>query len=167
MNTKLLDEKTRNKEVIMFLLEDFLRKLKRKNILPNLLFAFAIIISFLVIGEIENLTNKNEVKKGNLIINTKFENNIKEEKEEETKEIQKEEKENITKKTNENIYSLININSASSEVLQSLNGIGESYAEKIIAYRNEHGDFKSIEELKNVKGIGDAKFNKIKKYIEV
>ena len=38
-------------------------------------------------------------------------------------------------------------------------------AQKIILYRNENGDFKSIEELKNVSGIGDKKFDSMKEYI--
>lgn len=109
------------------------------------------------------------MQKGNLLINTKFENNLKDEKEIETKieETKSDIKQEEVKPKSENIYLMVNINTASLEMLQSLNGIGESYAEKIIEYRNSNGQFKTIEEIKNVKGIGDAKFNKIKKYIEV
>ena len=57
---------------------------------------------------------------------------------------------------------LVNINTASVEKLEELPGIGNSTAEKIIAYRKENGKFKSIDEIKNVSGIGDAKFEKIK-----
>lgn len=58
--------------------------------------------------------------------------------------------------------SMVNINTATSEQLQSLSGIGASTAEKIIKYRNENGKFSNIEEIKNVNGIGEAKFNNIK-----
>ena len=57
---------------------------------------------------------------------------------------------------------LVNINTANVEKLDELPGIGSSTAEKIIAYRKENGKFKSIDEIKNVSGIGEAKFEKIK-----
>lgn len=59
----------------------------------------------------------------------------------------------------------ININTATQDELDSLPGIGPSTAQKIIAYRKENGKFQSIEELKEVKGIGDSKFNEIKDLI--
>lgn len=62
---------------------------------------------------------------------------------------------------------LVNINSASIERLSTLNGIGESTAEKIVKFREENGYFNSIEELMNVSGIGESKFNAIKDDIEV
>lgn len=62
---------------------------------------------------------------------------------------------------------LVNINTASVNELMTLNGIGESTARDIISYREEHGKFQSIEDIMNVPGIKDAKFNKIKKYITV
>lgn len=62
---------------------------------------------------------------------------------------------------------LININSASAEKLSTLDGIGKSTAEKIIRYREENGYFNSIEDLMNVSGIGESKFNAIKDDIEV
>lgn len=61
----------------------------------------------------------------------------------------------------------VNINKATKEELQSLSGIGESTAQKIIDYRKENGEFKQIEDLKNVSGIGDAKYNAIKDNIKV
>ncbi len=61
--------------------------------------------------------------------------------------------------------SKVNINTATSEQLQSLNGVGESIAESIIKYREENGKFASIEDIKNVSGIGDSKFEKIKEDI--
>ena len=62
---------------------------------------------------------------------------------------------------------LININSATTDELKNLPGIGESKAKQIIEYRNSNGNFKSIEDIKNVSGIGDALFNKIKTSIKV
>jgi len=60
------------------------------------------------------------------------------------------------------VKTLVSINKAQKEELMTLSGIGESKANNIINYRNENGNFKSIEELKNVKGIGDSIFEKIK-----
>lgn len=62
---------------------------------------------------------------------------------------------------------LININTASEEELCSLAGIGENKASSIVEYRRSKGLFKSIEDIKNVSGIGDAVFDKIKEYIIV
>ena len=59
----------------------------------------------------------------------------------------------------------ININTASQAELEALPGIGTSTALKIINYRNENGKFKNIEEIKNVSGIGDSKYSKIKDLI--
>ena len=50
----------------------------------------------------------------------------------------------------------ININTASAELLQTLPGIGPALAERIVAYREEHGLFRSIDDLTNVKGIGES-----------
>ena len=50
----------------------------------------------------------------------------------------------------------ININTASSEELQTLPGIGPALAERIVTYREEHGLFRSIDDLTNIKGIGVA-----------
>ena len=60
----------------------------------------------------------------------------------------------------------ININTATKEELMTLTGIGESKANNIIKYRNEHR-FKSIEELKEITGIGESIFAKIKENITV
>ncbi len=61
----------------------------------------------------------------------------------------------------------ININTANVKELQKLSGIGESIALRIVTYRKENGKFNSIEDLKNVSGIGENKFNKIKNNIFV
>ena len=62
---------------------------------------------------------------------------------------------------------LININKADLEELQELDGIGEALAENIIAYRENNGKFKNIEDIKNVSGIGDSKYEKIKDSIKI
>ena len=61
----------------------------------------------------------------------------------------------------------VNINTATQTELETLQGIGPSLALKIINYRKENGKFKSIEELKSVNGIGENKYEEIKKYIYV
>lgn len=63
--------------------------------------------------------------------------------------------------------SVVNINTATQTELETLPGIGPSLALKIINYRKENGKFSSIEDIKNVSGIGDAKFENIKNYIRV
>ena len=65
----------------------------------------------------------------------------------------------------EETSSIISINTATKEELMTLTGIGEKKAEDIIKYREENGEFTSIEDIKNVKGIGDSLFEKIKDYI--
>lgn len=62
---------------------------------------------------------------------------------------------------------LININNATVADLITLSGIGEAKAKTIIDYRNENGNFKSIDDLKNVSGIGESLLEKIKDYITV
>ena len=59
----------------------------------------------------------------------------------------------------------VNINTASATQLDSLPGIGPTYAARIIEYRNTHNLFKNIEELKNVKGIGDKTFQKLQNLV--
>ncbi|MDR0946411.1 MAG: ComEA family DNA-binding protein [Ruminococcus sp.] len=61
----------------------------------------------------------------------------------------------------------VNINTANADLLITLDGIGEKTAEGIISYRNENGLFLYIEDLCNVPGIGEAKFNAIKDNITV
>ncbi len=56
----------------------------------------------------------------------------------------------------------VNINTANISQLESISGIGESTANKIIQYREKNGKFKTIEEIKNVSGIGELKYEGIK-----
>lgn len=55
-------------------------------------------------------------------------------------------------------HAKININTASAQELTKLKGVGEKKAEAIIAWRNENGNFKTLEDLMEVKGIGEATF---------
>ena len=67
---------------------------------------------------------------------------------------------------NPNNKNLININKATKEELMNLSGLGEAKALSIIEYRS-HTPFSKIEDIKNVNGIGDSLFEKIKNYITV
>jgi comEA protein len=72
--------------------------------------------------------------------------------------------ESNTKKQTEKI----NINTATAEQLSDgINGIGTVMSQRIISYREDNGKFKSIDEIKNVSGIGDKTFEKIKDQITV
>lgn len=62
---------------------------------------------------------------------------------------------------------LVNINTADAEKLATLKGIGPALAQRIIDYREQNGAFKTIDEIKNVRGIGDKKFAAFKDKITV
>jgi len=59
----------------------------------------------------------------------------------------------------------INLNTATLEELKKLPGVGEATAKNILEYRQKVGGFKNLEELKNVKGIGDKKLELLKNYL--
>lgn len=61
----------------------------------------------------------------------------------------------------------VNINTASAEELTALNGIGETKAEAIVAYREAHGSFRQIDDIMQVDGIGEGTFDKIRDNITV
>ena len=90
------------------------------------------------VGDKEHLNNSNNIENDANVSNSKNTNNEK-----------------------------VSINKASKEDLMTLKGIGETKALAIINYRKEHGNFKSISELQNVKGIGKSIFEKIKDNIEL
>lgn len=62
---------------------------------------------------------------------------------------------------------LVNINTASASELMTLSGIGESKASAIVEYREINGSFQSVDDIKNVSGIGDGIYEKIKDHITV
>lgn len=61
----------------------------------------------------------------------------------------------------------VNINTADIYTLMTLDGIGETYAQRIIDYREANGPFEKIEDIKNVPGIGEKRFELIKDSITV
>ena len=65
------------------------------------------------------------------------------------------------------VLAVVDINTANQEELQTLKGIGAKKAADIIAYREAHGGFKSVEELLNVKGVGKATLEKLRTEIVV
>ena len=73
----------------------------------------------------------------------------------------------LEEETEEKITGKVNLNEADIEALQTLDGIGEVKAKAIIDYRDKNGPFKQIEDIKNVSGIGDSVYEKIKENITV
>lgn len=66
-----------------------------------------------------------------------------------------------------NVQSKININQAEQSELEEIPGIGPKKAQDIIKYRTDNGGFKAIEEIKEIRGIGDKTYESLKEYIEV
>ena len=62
----------------------------------------------------------------------------------------------------ENAASSVDLNSAGLEQLATLPGIGPALAKRIVVYRSKMGGFRSVEDLKNIKGLGGSKFERIK-----
>lgn len=69
--------------------------------------------------------------------------------------------------TTENVVRKININTANTEELSLLPGVGIELAERIILYRQIHGPFISVDELENIEGIGKNKLEDISQYITI
>ncbi len=61
----------------------------------------------------------------------------------------------------------IDLNTATRRELMSLPGVGETFADRIIAYREEHGGFQAVEELMEVRGIGESLFEDVRDYLTV
>ena len=83
-----------------------------------------------------------------------------------TKDAQNTNSESNTSNNKEISNTIVNINTATIEQLKTLNGIGDSKAKSIIEYREQSGGFKSKEDIKNVTGIGEKMFERIKDQIE-
>ncbi|OPL15868.1 MAG: hypothetical protein AVO38_09255 [delta proteobacterium ML8_D] len=64
-------------------------------------------------------------------------------------------------------FAAINLNTADQATLESISGIGPAKASAIIKYRNEHGSFKSVDELLNIKGIGPKVLENLRGQVEV
>ena len=62
---------------------------------------------------------------------------------------------------------VVNVNTADSAELEKIRGVGPSIAERILQYRSENGPFKQVEDLTKVRGIGSAKFEKMKNQISL
>ena len=73
---------------------------------------------------------------------------------------------NTTESSVPNKPALLNINTASTEELQTLPNIGEQMAKRIIDYRTQHGNFASVDALQNVKGIGPKTLEKLSPFID-
>lgn len=63
--------------------------------------------------------------------------------------------------------SVVNINSASADEMASVPGLGEKKSQAIVKFREKHGPFARVEDLKKVDGIGDKLFEKIRQYVTV
>ncbi len=72
------------------------------------------------------------------------------------------------KKTDQNVdKERINVNTANKEALETLPGIGPTYAKRIIKYRNENGEFETFEELEKIKGIAQKRLDKLMPFIKL
>ena len=114
-------------------------------------------------------TKEADTKSVNLAMKLKDEMKIFVPSKNETSKLQNHNTENsqiVTLKDNNNSTNLVNINTADSNKLQTLPGIGPSKAKKIIEFR-EKNQFKKIEELKNVDGIGEKTFESLKSLITI
>ncbi len=70
-------------------------------------------------------------------------------------------------KTDKKVAGKVNINTADAKALTQITGIGPKTAANIVAYRKKHGRFKSVDDLLNVKGIGDKTLKKIRSQIKL
>lgn len=77
------------------------------------------------------------------------------------------EEESLVEETAVETSGLLDLNTATALELETLPGIGEVLAQRIVDYREEIGGFTTLEELKNVEGIGDKKFEALESLVEV
>ena len=75
--------------------------------------------------------------------------------------------ENEEEKTALNVEYPLDLNTATVEELMSVNGIGESRARAIVAYRDKIGSYTSVEQLKDIEGFGDSLYSKVAAYFTV
>lgn len=146
-NTSLinLSKKISDEMVIIIYSNQQIEELKKENIITEYVY---------IENECECPDTINDA-----CINEYVENNEEDNKKENSNEL-----DNVT----ENIQTdKISINKATLEELQTITGIGLIKAKNIIEYRNTNGNFKSIEDIKNVSGIGDSTFEKIKDQITI
>ncbi|HHJ19401.1 MAG TPA: helix-hairpin-helix domain-containing protein [Gammaproteobacteria bacterium] len=69
---------------------------------------------------------------------------------------------------NANTVEVVNINTASAtELAESINGVGMKIAQEIVRYREQHGPFKTVDELTNIKGIGPVTIDKNRQYLTI
>jgi len=122
---------------------------------------------FIIIYTKEEIAKYKEKTISTSEINKELEKNILVIDENNSANIKNKSKNNTSNKEDIDEEKLVNINSATKEELLTITGIGESKADAIISYREENGNFNSIEDIKNVSGIGDSLFEKIKDYITV
>lgn len=73
----------------------------------------------------------------------------------------------LTTTTQEIALLTVNLNTATTEELQQLEGIGKVLAARIIAYREAHGGFRTIDDLKDVEGIGETRLEKWRPHLTV
>ncbi len=109
--------------------------------------------------------NKTELKKEECTCKVEYVYSCPEEQDTNSNELEITTKEEVT--TTETIIKKVNINTATLEELMTIKGLGESKSLAIINYRNEHGNFNSIEDLLNIKGIGITLLENIKEFIEL
>jgi competence protein ComEA len=61
----------------------------------------------------------------------------------------------------------VNLNTASAEQLTAIPGIGDKLAARIVEYRQKNGSFKNVQELMNVKGVGEKSFGKLEPFLSI